>query len=158
MSISLGHIHFVETDGGRRAAGFTNKATAGDCVARAVAIASGRPYIEVYAELAELNARMPVTRRRKARGVAGRMTASHGIYTKSQLFKNYMRAQGFTWTPTMRIGSGCLVHVSARDLPMGRLVLRLSKHCAAVIDGVLHDAYDCSREGTRAVYGYWRKT
>jgi len=27
---------------------------------------------------------------------------------------------------------------------------------AAVIDGVLHDAYDCSREGTRCVYGYYK--
>jgi hypothetical protein len=150
-------ISFIKSDGGRAAAGFTNKATAGDCVARAVAIASGRPYIEVYAELAEINARMPVTRRRKARGVAGRLTASHGIYTKSKLFKDYMVLNGFEWTPTMRIGSGCLMHVRHDELPKtGRLVLRLSKHCAAVIDNILYDAYDCSRDGTRCVYGYWR--
>jgi len=24
-----------------------------------------------------------------------------------------------------------------------------------VIDGVLHDTHDCSRDGTRCVYGYW---
>jgi hypothetical protein len=40
--------------------------------------------------------------------------------------------------------------------PPGRLVVRLSKHVAAVVDGVLHDTYDCSRGGTRCVYGYWR--
>jgi hypothetical protein len=150
-------IPFVKTDGGRADAGFTNKKTTGDCVTRAVAIASGRPYIEVYAELAEINQRMPITKRRKAKGVAGRLTASHGIYTKSKLFKDYMALNGFEWTPTMRIGSGCLVHVRASELPKtGRLVLRLSKHCAAVVDGILMDAYDCSRDGTRAVYGYWR--
>jgi len=149
-------IQFVKADGGRAEAGFTNKATAGDCVARAVAIASGRPYAIVYAELSFINSRMPITKRRRAKGVAGRKTASHGIYTTSKLFKDYMKLNGFEWTATMQIGSGCKVHVRESELPKGRLVLRLSKHAAAVIDGVLHDAYDCSREGTRAVYGYWR--
>jgi hypothetical protein len=150
-------IPFVKNDGGRRAAGFTNEKTAGDCVARAVTIASGRPYIEVYAELAEMNRRMPLTKGRSRRAAAGKMTASHGIYTKSKLFKDYMVLNGFEWIPTMRIGSGCLVHVRASELPKtGRLVLRLSRHCAAVVDGILMDAYDCSRDGTRAVYGYWR--
>jgi len=151
-------IPFTKTDGGRAAAGFTNKNTAGDCVARAVTIASGRPYVEVYAELAEINARMRLTNNRVVKGVAGRRTASHGIYTKSKVFKDYMRSMGFVWTPTMTIGSGCRVHLRADELPMGRLVLNLSKHCAAVIDGVLHDAYDSSRDGTRCVYGIWRKT
>lgn len=26
---------------------------------------------------------------------------------------------------------------------------------AAVVDGVLHDTFDCSRGGTRCVYGYY---
>jgi len=149
-------ILFKKTDGGRREAGFTNTKTAGDCVARAVAIASGRPYIEVYAELAEINKRTPKTKGRLAKGVAGRLTASEGIYARSKLFKDYMKLNGFEWTPTMQIGSGCRVHVRENELPKGRLVLKLSRHCAAVIDGVLHDAYDCSRGGTRAVYGYWK--
>ena len=150
-------ISFIQDDGGRAAAGFKNKKTTGDCVARAVAIASGRPYIEVYNELAELNKRTPKTRHRLARGVAGRLTASEGIYTRSKLFKDYMARNGFEWIPTMRIGSGCLVHVKHDELPKkGRLVLKLSRHCAAVIDNILYDAYDCSRGGTRAVYGYWR--
>jgi hypothetical protein len=149
-------IQFTKTDGGRRAAGFTNEKTAGDCVARAVAIASGRPYIEIYNELAELNANMVMSKHRRKRGAAGQRTASRGIWTTSTAFKDYMKAQGFFWVPTMSIGSGTKVHVRRDELPHGRLVLRLSKHCAAVIEGVLHDAYDCSRDGTRAVYGYWR--
>jgi len=149
-------IPFIKTDGGRRAAGFVNEKTAGDCVARAVAIASGRPYVKVYAELAEMNARMKLTKHRLRSGKAGKATASHGIWTKSKLFKDYMKLNGFEWTPTMQIGSGCKVHVKADELPKGRIILALSRHYAAVIDGVLHDAYDCSRDGTRAVYGYWR--
>ena len=31
----------------------------------------------------------------------------------------------------------------------------LSRHMCAVIDGVIHDTYDPSRDGTRAVYGYY---
>ena len=149
-------IPFTKNDGGRAAAGWTNKNTTGDCVARAVTIASGRPYNEVYAELAEMNARMKLTKHRLKRGKAGRKTASHGIWTKSKLFHDYMVLNGFEWTATMQIGSGCKVHVKAAELPKGRLVLSLSKHMAAVIDGVLHDAYDCSREGTRCVYGYYK--
>ena len=64
---------------------------------------------------------------------------------------------GWEWTPTMQIGSGCTVHVKKDELPEGRLILRLSGHYAAVIDGELHDSFDSSRNGTRCVYGYWKK-
>ena len=50
-----------------------------------------------------------------------------------------MQGLGWRWVPTMHIGQGC----------------KLSGHCAAVIDGVLHDTEDCSRDGTRCVYGYF---
>ena len=57
----------------------------------------------------------------------------------------------------MQIGSGCTVHVREDELPDGRLILNLSRHFAAFIDGVLHDTHDSSRGGTRCVYGYWHK-
>jgi hypothetical protein len=66
-----------------------------------------------------------------------------------------MKELGFTWTPTMTIGSGCTVHLRADELPSGRLVCSVSNHNVAVIDGVIHDTYDCSRKGSRCVYGYW---
>jgi hypothetical protein len=146
-------IPFQVYDGGRAAAGY--RGSTGDCVARAVAIASGRPYSDVYEELAAINACMPQTKRRR-RGKVGSHTAAHGIYTKSKLFKDYMLAQGFVWTPTMHIGSGCTVHLCHDELPSGRLVVMLSKHCVAVVDRVLYDTYQCDREGTRCVYGYWK--
>jgi len=34
-------------------------------------------------------------------------------------------------------------------------VVACSKHYTAVIDGVIHDTHDPSRDGTRAVYGYY---
>ena len=141
---------WVLDDGGRKAAGWTG--TGGDCVTRAVAIASGLPYQEIYDRLAEGNA---TQRASKHAGKRGR-TALPGISVKRKWFRDYMNGLGFEWVPTMGIGTGCKVHVLASELPTeGRLVLSLSKHYAAWIDGELRDVYDCSREGTRCVYGYW---
>ena len=57
----------------------------------------------------------------------------------------------------MSIGSGCKVHLKADELPSGNIIVALSKHYCAVIDGVIHDTHDCSRNETRCVYGYWSK-
>lgn len=138
-------------DGGRAAAGF--KGTARDCVARSVAIATGRPYLEVYEALADGNA----GQRRTRRGTGGARTAANGINTTRKWFKDYMRKLGFTWVPTMKVGQGCRVHLRADELPPGRLVVSLSRHYTAVVDGVIHDTHNPDRDGTRCVYGYWRE-
>ena len=140
----------VIDDGGRAAAGYKGKA--GDCVARAIAIAAGRPYGEVYDALANGNGEQRATKRTGKRP----RSARNGINVRRQWFKDYMASLGFVWHPTMQIGSGCKVHLRADELPPGRLVVMLSKHSAAVIDGILHDTHDCSRDGTRCVYGYWQ--
>jgi hypothetical protein len=67
-----------------------------------------------------------------------------------------MKQLGWVWTPTMQIGSGCTVHLRPSELPSGRLVVSVSKHLTAMIDGVIHDTHDCSRRGKRCVYGYWQ--
>ena len=141
---------FKYDDGGRADAGF--KGNAGDCVCRAIAIAAVLPYQQVYDRLAEGNA---TQRRSKHTPKQGR-TASTGIYVKRKWFKDYMIELGFVWTPTMEIGSGCLIHLRADELPRGRLVCNVSKHSVAVIDGVIHDTFNPSRDGTRCVYGYWK--
>ena len=145
------NIKFKTNDGGRKKAGFIG--TAGDCVCRAITIASGLPYKEVYESLANGNA----TQRKTKHTRNTKRSARNGIYTTRKWFKDYMISLGFKWTPTMFIGSGCKVHVKQDELPKGRLVLNLSRHSAAFINGVLHDTYDSSREGTRCVYGYWFK-
>jgi hypothetical protein len=57
----------------------------------------------------------------------------------------------------MGIGTGCTVHLRDGELPSGRLVVSVSRHEVAVIDGVMHDTHDPSRDGTRCVYGYWKE-
>lgn len=168
---------FIRDDGGRAAAGF--KGTAGDCVARAVAIASGQDYAGVYKALAAgMGAQRKTTRTGKQP-----KSARSGIYTKRKWFKDYMAALGFRWVPTMAIGTGCTVHLTADELPMGRIVVAVSGHYTAMIDGIIHDTYDPRRSkswsfeqdvgqelkpnqgrnpngvwteiGGRCVYGYW---
>jgi hypothetical protein len=140
-------IAFEYDDGGRAAAGY--KGTAGDCVPRSIAIATGKPYQEVYDELNTL-AKNERTGKRKR----GKSSARNGVY--KQTIRRYMEGIGWAWTPTMEIGSGCHVHLRPDELPAGRLVVSLSKHVSAVIDGVIHDLYDPSRGGMRCVYGYWQ--
>lgn len=111
-----------------------------DCVTRAIAITSGRDYKEVY-ELVH-----------KATG----KTARNGVFTKSVKFKRLMAELGYTWTSCMGIGTGCTTHLKEGEIPMtGRIICLVSGHWAAVVDGVLNDNHDCSKGGTRCVYGYW---
>lgn len=153
-------MQFIRNDGGRKEAGF--KGSAGDCVVRAVAIASGRPYREVYDVLSEGCRAQRVTRRGRKKS-----SARDGVTIGRKWFKEYMQALGFEWVPCMKIGTGCRVHLVREELPMGRLVVRVSKHVCAVIDGVIHDTHDpqrwtmitengVTRTAARCVYGYWR--
>jgi len=144
-------ILYIKDDGGRAACGY--KGTTGDCVARAIAIATEKPYHKIYADMAWINLKMPKTSGRRTAGIH---SAAHGIFTTSVIFKRYMIENGFKWTPTMFIGSGCQVHLRADELPLGRLVVSVSRHLVAVIDKVIRDTHDPSREGNRCVYGYWR--
>lgn len=60
------------------------------------------------------------------------------------------------WTSTFRFGESARRRVRSGDLPDGSVVLRVSRHVIASIDGVLHDTHDSTRGGTRILYGYWR--
>ena len=122
---------------------------AGDCACRFIAIATGKPYQEVYDAL-----KGAATSERPRKG---RKRSSVRDGTKSPTIRRYMEALGWRWVPTMAIGSGCKVHLLADELPDGRLVVSVSKHMTAVIDGVIRDTYDPSRAGTRCVYGYFAK-
>lgn len=151
-------IPWVNDDGGRAAAGF--KGSTGDCVVRAIAIAAELPYLEVYQLLRHdtLNSRPVMARLELRYGPQARRHASPRNGVDPKIYKPYLEELGFTWVPTMEIGSGCTTHLRQGELPDGRLIVRLSKHLAAVIDGELHDTHDCGRGGTRCVYGYWKRS
>jgi hypothetical protein len=141
-------MRFTFNDGGRSASGFK---PAGDCVTRAIAIAANLPYMQVFNRLSAGMSTQRLTKRSNKRSY----TARNGVTTKRKWFKDYMHELGFRWHSTMSIGSGCTVHLRANELPAGRLVVNVSKHLTAVIDGVINDTYNPDRDGTRCVYGYW---
>jgi hypothetical protein len=157
-------MKFKYNDGGRAEAGY--KGTTGDCVVRAIAIASGKPYQEVYDAI-----NVAAQRERRKRGKSSARTGVHRA-----TYEPYLLNLGFTWTPTMRIGSGCKVHLLKEELPAGTLIVSLSKHLTTVIDGVIHDTHNPQRgpvsyfKGSlsglavldhtspeRCVYGYYSK-
>lgn len=140
-------MNYQFNDGGRKAADY--KGMTGDCVIRAIAIALELPYQEVYDALyARVATELPLT------GPA-KNNARRGF--KKFIYHPWLLVRGWEWVPTMAIGSGCKVHLRADELPSGRIIARCSKHLVAVIDGTIHDNHDSSRNGTRCVYGYYRK-
>ena len=96
------------------------------------------------------------SKEKKKDGKGKPKTAAKGISVKKKWFKDYMKELGFEWVITMRIGDGCKVHLHEDEIPAGIIIVRLSKHYSTVIDRIIHDTHDPSREGKRCVYGYWR--
>lgn len=141
-------MQWVYNDGGRAQAGY--KGNASDCVTRAIAIALELPYQEVYDALNVLAKRERTGKRKRTKS-----SSRNGVY--KQTYERFLKERGWVWTPTMFIGSGCKVHLHAAELPTGRLIVCVSGHVVAVIDGVAHDTGDSSRDGKRCVYGYFRQ-
>lgn len=153
-------MKWVFDDGGRAEAGF--KGRTGDCVCRAIAIATQHPYKEIYNLINECA--KGERRGKRKRGVSSART---GVYKNTE--RKVMELLGWKWIPTMKIGQGCKVHLQEDELPKGRLVVSLSRHFTAVIDGVIHDTYDPNDRGVwvdaygnnittnRCVYGYYVK-
>src|SRR5262249_31534865 len=96
--------------------------------------ATGKPYQEVYDELNALAAKERPSKRRPKKS-----SARTGVHIPT--CRAYLASLGWEWVPTMRVGSGCTVHLVAAELPPGRLLVSVSKHLVAVIDGVVHDTH-----------------
>lgn len=129
-------LAWVYDDGGRSK--YFKAQKVGDCVTRAIAIASGRDYKEVYDELFAMAGKSP----------------RDGV--SKHIIRKYMQAHGYEWHATMAFGTGVTNHLRENEVPMhGAIVCSCSGHLTAVIDGVVHDTYDPARDGGRAVYGYW---
>ena len=123
-------------DGGRKDAGF--KGTAGDCGARAMAIALGLDYKAVYKELAQANA-----------DIGRSKSARNGVY--KEVYAEVLRRHGWVWHKAPK-----LVGAKARctDMPAGAVIAKMAGHYVAVINGRPWDIWDCSG---KMVYGYWAK-
>lgn len=142
-------MKWIQDDGGRIAAGYANSNR--DCVCRAIAIATRLPYMEVF-DLINREAK----HERKPRHYHGWTRSNARTGVAKPTIRRVMATLGWHWTPTMGIGTGCKVHLREDELPMGRLIVSVSKHLVAVIDGTVYDTHDPSRYGNRCVYGYFQ--
>lgn len=141
-------MKFIYNDGGRSQ--HYKAWYAGDCVTRAIAIATGQDYKAVYDSLNDLRDNMRQTK--QVRTSSARDGVARIIY------QCYLESLGWKWIPCMTIGSGCVIHLREGQLPQDKtLIVRLSKHMTCIINNVIHDTYDPSRDSTRCVYGYFIK-
>ena len=167
-------IDWKYDDGGRADSG--RRGPAGDCVTRAIAIATparclstsdgfpcaafetpGRRYDWIYRALFHRIKIEPTTGL-----ILRRKSPKWGV--PRRVYHPYLVERlGFTWTGIRKVGGSretipsCItMRVRPEDLPdHSPMILRLNKHLCAVIDGVVHDLSDPSRNGTRCVYGYY---
>lgn len=145
-------MEFVYSDGGRSKYFQANRV--GDCVCRAICNATGKDYKDVYDDLQKfVDYEREHSRRRKHKFGADK-SVRNGV-PKSLTKKYIEKVLGWKWHPFMTIGSGCKVHLTENELPNGVCILKVSRHITVIKDRVLYDTYDCSRDGTRCVYGYW---
>ena len=123
-------------DGGRKLAGY--KGTAGDCGARAMAIALQLDYKAVYTELAQAN-------KDHGKAKSARNGMSKDIY--SEVLKRY----GWVWVSAPKFDGR---KARSTDMPQGRVIAQQAGHYVAVTDGVVQDIWNCTH---KMVYGYWVK-
>jgi hypothetical protein len=120
-----------------------------DCVIRSISIVTGRNYHSVYTDLQTFAKTLNNSKRE--RGDHTNLTT--GVHIR--VWKRYLKQLGFKYVSTMKIGQGTKVHLRGDELPKGKLIVSVSRHLTAVIDGVIHDTFDPSRNGKRCVFSYF---
>jgi hypothetical protein len=156
FSRPVSQLGFQFNDGGRGDVGF--KGGAGDCVVRSIAIAANLPYMKVYEDLRFANETYALLRNDKLARRLNAKGSSPRNGNHRNVFHDYITGLGFQWVPTMKIGMGCQVHLRSDELPKAILIVKVSKHLTAVLNGIIQDTHNPSRGGNRCVYGYYIKT
>lgn len=127
-------IGYRYDDGGRAASG--RKGSAGDCVARALAILTGRPYDECYRRLADANADFEGRSRSRKIRKHGR-SARNGVHKRAgrKVFSEFGLVQVKippgprpTFTEAHRIHGDCIVSTT--------------RHVCAIVGDELRDTFD----------------
>ena len=114
-----------------------DKSTKGDCVIRALAIASDRTWIEAYDILAD-NARKTYN-------------LPNDCINYTQVFENIL---GYK-PKSVKVEKGkkrLNVLEFCKKHHKGRYILRVAHHLTAVVDGVCYDTWNTAE---RCVYRYW---
>ena len=138
-------LPFDRFDGGRAGErGYGGTRSTGDCVPRAIAIATDQPYKQVHQELRDLQ---------YAAGM--RRSVSNG--TIDSVWQPYLRELGWT-EHRCDVPKGHRPWLLAEEewLPMDEnVIVSLPRHLTTVMRGVLTDTYDPSKRGTAIVAAFW---
>lgn len=157
-------MNWIYDDGGRSK--YFKADNVGDCVTRAITIATGKDYKEVYDEIQRRSKLETSTQLKHHRGNK-RSSSRNGVFRET--WKQYLEDLGWVKHSTCSFGKGVQVHLTEDELPKGTIIVQVAKHLVCVKDGVIHDTYNSSikqyydfdnnliTNDRRAVYGYWTK-
>ena len=129
-------MNFVWNDGGRSASGFVG--TTGDCVTRAIAVATGRSYREVYDELGQRALKSP------RNGVPVDVAEA---YLADRSWQSKVVERDMRFVPQLLPRGVVIVHLTDARGRQG--------HICVVIDHVIHDTWDATEDGCYFVRQYW---
>lgn len=146
-------MDFVYNDGGRSR--YYRAESVGDCVTRAIAIATRTDYKEVYDSINKLAKAERVGS--KKRHIS---SSRNGVYKITE--RKYLESIGWSYKPLMKIGSSEHYYLTESDLETlgledGRYILQIRRHLTAVIDGVINDTFNPSEYYDPMLYGYYYK-
>jgi len=150
-------MDFVKHDGGRKAAGF--KGDTGDCVVRAIVIATGVKYREVYDELFNIAKHFEPCQKRTTKHlkmvekIRSKPSPRTGVFLL--VSDKYLDLRGYRPVKT-----SCLLD---DDLfKKGTYIVYTRMHFSVIKDGVLYDSFDSrmttglyAKKCLKTVTRYW---
>ena len=141
---------FKYNDGGAAEAGYTS--TAGDCVLRSLVIAADSDKYD-YATVRKMI--LEAAKDEKPKKPSQRSRPRDGVTKETT--KRVAEQLGLIWIPLMKVGKGCKHRLHHKQLPMTKrpYAAAVSRHMTAVHRATVYDTYDCSRDGSRCVYGLY---
>lgn len=136
-------FQWLYDDGGREAAG--RRGRVGDCVCRAIAIATEQPYEQIYKTLNELCKPFRETPRSR--------TPSCQFGMPGKVYQPFLEGQGWCFHKLPDYAQ-----FNASNVPQeGVSIISLYGHIATVKHGVIRDTFDCSYKGIARIYGFYRR-
>jgi hypothetical protein len=146
---------WVYDDGGRKRAGYRGE---GPCVVRAIAIATEKPYREVYEALRAATCSCAIMAFYTPSLANHFRAESRNGFKPDEgsppaVFRPYLVSLGWLHTPI----TNRKIYLRANQLPSGRIIVEVRNHLVAVIDGVIHDTYNSGMNGRRPVTDYYTK-
>ena len=150
-------MEYIYATGGREK--YFKAENVGDCVTRAITLATGKDYLEVYKALKELAKKENTKKHSKS-------SVRDGVYKET--WKRYLELIGWEKVSTIKKGDPRRMHLTDDECPKDPVcIIQLSKHLVCLKNGVIYDTYNCSekhfydREGNlcvnnqRLIYSYY---